>query len=221
MTQMTLDQIGESFGTDKCNSKHDYLRFYESVLAPWRHEPIVFVELGINHGLSIRTWETWFTEAEVIGVDIKQKWVDLPFDRARTVLGDCGDRAFLSKFAEDTKPFVILDDASHFWSHQIAAFEECFEHIQPGGFHIVEDLNCCFGGLRRPPFSNQRVDAFTYFSKLNTYVVGKGRDHPLRRVMPESARARELGRWVDWMCFYRSTLVIRKRETAFGPEGSE
>ncbi|MEM0949197.1 MAG: hypothetical protein AAGK37_17500 [Pseudomonadota bacterium] len=215
MDSSSLDAIGETFNTDKSHVKHDYLRFYQMHLADWQHEKIKFVELGINEGGSIRTWETWFSNADIVGVDFREKWVNLEFDRARTVLGDCGDRKFLREFSAKERPFVLLDDASHSWSHQIACFEECFDNVIPGGFFIMEDLNCSFGNLRREPFSDQWTDAFTYFSRLNTYVCGKGQDHPLRRAMPESKRARELSVWVDWMCFYRSTVVIKKREKEF------
>lgn len=213
MQRKSLDEIGRTFGTDKSSIKHDYLRFYEEAFARWRDDELKFVELGINAGASIRTWETWFTQAEVVGVDVKRKWVEQSFSRARTVLGDCGDRKFLREFSALERPFILLDDASHFWSHQIASFEECFDNILPGGFFVMEDLNCSFGGLRRDPFADQWKDAYTYFSALNTFVVGKGADHPLRRLMPETPRARELAAWIDSMHFYRSTLIIKKRES--------
>lgn len=214
----SLEEIGAKMGTDKSSARHDYLRFYEEFLARWRDEPIKFIEFGINTGASLRTWEAWFTKAEVIGVDIKPKWVAQEFERAKTIRGDCGDRAFLRKFAKKHRPFILLDDASHFWSHQIAAFEECFEYVEPGGFFIMEDLNTSFGVLRRDPFNDQRVDAFTYFSKLNTLVGGKGWMHPLRMVMPESEAQRELAPYIDYMAFYRDTLIIRKRQSKYlGP----
>lgn len=206
-----LDDIGLEFGTDKSSKLHDYLRFYEFFLSPLRDQPLTFVELGINTGNSLRTWERYFTKAKIIGVDIKQKWVDQKFEKAKTVLGDCGDREFLTEFAKKHHPHIILDDASHFWSHQVAAFESMFPHILPGGYFIMEDLNTSFGVLRKPPFSDQRVDAFTYFSKLNVLVGGKGWMHPLRQVMPETKVQREMAEMIDWMAFYRDTLIVRKK----------
>lgn len=207
----TLDSIGVKNDTDKSSKHHDYLRFYEQFVGRLRDEPITVVELGINKGGSLRTWEEYFTQATVIGVDIKEKWVNQGFARAKTILGDCGNSAFLSDLVQTYEPTVLLDDASHFWSHQVAAFEATFEHLQSGAYFIMEDVNTSFGGLRRKPYSDQRQDAFLYFSKLTTVVCGTGWQHPLRDVMPTTKRQTELAHLVDFIAFYPKTILIRRK----------
>ena len=42
-------------------------------------------------------------------------------------------------------PTVIIDDASHMWSHQIKSIWYLFSSLQNGGAFIVEDLETSFG----------------------------------------------------------------------------
>ena len=42
-------------------------------------------------------------------------------------------------------PTVIIDDASHMWSHQIKSICYLFSSLQNGGVFIVEDLETSFG----------------------------------------------------------------------------
>jgi hypothetical protein len=39
---------------------------------------------------------------------------------------------------------VIIDDASHFWSHQIIGFRTMFPQLPPNGVYIVEDIHTSF-----------------------------------------------------------------------------
>lgn len=206
----TLDQIGLDQGTDKSSSHHDYLRFYELFLSGLRDEEFTLIELGINKGGSLRTWEEYFPAARVVGIDVKPKWVDQDFDRAETLLGDCGNAPFLSDLTKRLHPSVIIDDASHFWSHQITAFEANFEHLHSGAYFIMEDLNTSFDGLRREPFNDRIQDAFMYFSQLNTLNCGQNWSHPYHQVMPPTKRQRELSRLIDFMAFFPATLIIKK-----------
>jgi len=51
-----LDIIGVLEGTDKSSSVSsawDYLRHYQALFAPWRDQPINFIEIGVGRGASL------------------------------------------------------------------------------------------------------------------------------------------------------------------------
>ena len=43
-----LNAIGLQHNTDKSSRKHDYLRFYEFFLAPFKDQEFVLLELGVG-----------------------------------------------------------------------------------------------------------------------------------------------------------------------------
>jgi hypothetical protein len=204
----TLDEIGLLSGTDKASIHHNYLNFYDVFLSQLRDRPFNFIELGINLGNSIRMWERYFSRATIYGVDIKPQWVDLKFDRAITRLGDCGSPEYLSKLGEELKPLVAIDDASHFWEHQIIAFEALFPHIQDGGVYIVEDIQGSFGPRRKAMGRGYKLDAFSYIMQMQALLVGGGKIGATIRQTTE--KQREIAKTIRSINIAYGTAVIVK-----------
>src|ERR1035437_6331525 len=80
-----LDRIALQFGTDKF--VHGYTPYYERHLGLLRFEPITLLEIGVWDGASLRTWEAWMPEAQIIGVDIALR-VDLHTRQITTIQSD-------------------------------------------------------------------------------------------------------------------------------------
>lgn len=135
-----LLEIGNRYGTDKFG-KLGYHPFYERHLSPWVDRKFTLMEIGVYKGASIRTWEEHFQKATIVGLDNDPGVLQQKFARAKIVIGEQGDAAFLRKVAEEVGGFdVIIDDGSHMPWDQKASFVELFKRVRPGGLYVIEDL---------------------------------------------------------------------------------
>ena len=181
-----LNQYGISSNTNKASQwfdpEADYklhqlgdglLRKYEHFLWPIRSKrQLRILELGAgpdnNIGASMRCWKNYFcADAELHVADIKESSLDLANEGFHVHVCDLGSPEALTSLAA-LEWDLILDDASHFWSHQKLAFQHLFGSIKSGGIYIVEDLCTSFGSYTASynP-SNESIDAATYFFALS------------------------------------------------------
>jgi|GEM_PF-5354974 len=136
----SLDLIGIHLGTDKSRLRQDYLRHYERMMAGFRDRPITLLEIGIDQGASLRTWEIHFPKASIIGVDIMPATQRFARKNVVVEIGSQFDAAFLASLAQKYAPDIIIDDGSHISEHQIFSFEHLFSCLKPGGLYVVEDI---------------------------------------------------------------------------------
>ena len=153
-SRMTLDLYGVYHGTDKAsfvvenneiNLGHDYLRHYEMLFSPFRFQEMLLVEFGCFRGDSLRMWQDYFPKADIVGVDIDESVKVNEGGRIHIVIGDAASRDTydaVQDYAGKRSPFIILDDASHAWSDQRRSLEMFWEMLAPGGFYVIEDLEC-------------------------------------------------------------------------------
>lgn len=128
-----LNEIGSSYNTDKSSDYHNYLNKYEFFIRRWKKEPITILELGVFKGGSIKTWETYFEKAKIYGVDIDEACKGYESDRSKIIIQDLANEDELAKLGE-LHPQIIVDDASHIWSHQIKALFQLFPKMRGGGY---------------------------------------------------------------------------------------
>jgi hypothetical protein len=143
----TLKEIATFFGTDKAvNHKnhgeaHEYCDFYDYHLSPVRFEKLKIFEIGIFDGASLRTWEDYFPNSIIYGVDIltEPQSVLINEGRIKSYKLDAGDRVQLQEFIENHGPFdVVIDDGSHFTNHQWLSWELLSDKCK---IFIWEDLH--------------------------------------------------------------------------------
>lgn len=153
-----LSSILDRFGSDK-SSRHGYDRYYDHLLGPLRNENVKLVEIGVQQGKSLRTWQLYFgAMAHIYGIGYKNfqksKFEDCSNAENTAVertndgqickiyKGDQGDVNFLDYFANATggNYDVLIDDGSHLPSHQLISFESLWPHIKPGGIYVIEDI---------------------------------------------------------------------------------
>ncbi|MCR5439587.1 MAG: class I SAM-dependent methyltransferase [Selenomonas sp.] len=134
-----LDKIGSTFNTDKNRFYHNYLPKYEFFLAPFRHKNFNLLELGIFKGGSAKMWEKYFPNAQIHCVDIDENCKSVADDRIIVHIRDLGIKENVEQL-RSIKPSVIVDDASHMWSHQLLALFTLYECLPSGGVYILEDL---------------------------------------------------------------------------------
>lgn len=137
-----LDEIGLKYGTDKASNGHDYLKIYERIMPSVR--PVNLLEIGWFDGASMRMWREYLhPESEIIGVDIEMK---KPIEGVHFFHGNATSYA-LHRYLKDFGPGpfdYIIDDGSHMSPEVIATLENLWDHVRPGGYYIVEDLQVSY-----------------------------------------------------------------------------
>lgn len=141
---LSLDEIGLKYGTDKSSSWHNYLKYYDKIFKEHREEKIKLFEIGIWGGASLLTWKEYFQNGEIIGLDIDDK-KELEQDRIFTFKGDQSNTSDLDKVNELYGDFdIILDDGSHKGLHQLISFNHLFPLLKKGGYYVIEDCLCAY-----------------------------------------------------------------------------
>jgi spermidine synthase len=150
-----LADLGRVYWTDKVDSEHtfggmSYLDIYEKYFGPLRHKQIHVLEIGVKDGASLRTWEAYFPNARIYGVDIDPGCKQVERGRIAIEIGSQDDKAFLQTcFGEKTAFDIIIDDGSHINAFTLASFEHLFhKRLKPGGIYIIEDLACSYEKLQ-------------------------------------------------------------------------
>jgi hypothetical protein len=119
---------------------NNYFAIYDRLLAPYRDQPITFVEVGVLSGGSLHMWRSFFgPEARIIGVDLNpdaRRWEQDGFE---IHIGNQQSPAFWASFFEKVgRVDVLLDDGGHTYAQQIITAQEAMTHMEKG-LVIVED----------------------------------------------------------------------------------
>lgn len=134
---VTLAQLGERFGTDK-GTDHSYLDVYEQLLDPLRSKHITMLEIGIAGGASLRMWRSWFSAADIYGLDVNIESVDAP--GCKLIQGNQTDRILLDSQWSDNTFDLIIDDGSHQLEQQLLSLSYLWPKLKTGGMYLIEDL---------------------------------------------------------------------------------
>lgn len=119
-------------GGDK-GTAHSYIEIYEAELS--KTTGITLLEIGVWEGHSVAMWQEYFTDSEVIGVDIDTSRIK--FDLKRVIPGDA--TRLLPGLADLIFDYVI-DDGSHEVKDQIASFKTYWPSVKLGGKYFIEDI---------------------------------------------------------------------------------
>lgn len=197
---MTLDEIGLTTNTDKASSFHDYLRTYEEYFSHCRNQPIRLLEMGVLGGDSLVTWSKYFghPDTRIIGIDIEiNRCRPIEDSRVRALAGSQTN----ANVAWDDPFDIIIDDAGHFASQQIAAF--CIywpQWLKPGGIYIIEDLH-----THASPAHCDGKNIMTFLNEICTDIHGGG-DRATGKVDPGDKWAS-----IESITFRKGMCIIQKR----------
>lgn len=170
-----LESIGERNVTDKSSCSHNYLEKYEFFLQKFRRKNFHLLELGVASGGSLATWKEYFPFANIIGVDIDERCRQYADDRVDVIVADLSDEAELDKLHRFA-PHVIVDDASHLWSHQIKALFNLWPCLPSGGIYIIEDMETSLNMDVFPGYDDFSIDAYEVCSRIAKVVASKEPD---------------------------------------------
>ena len=135
-----LSEIADFFETDKENEHAFITNHYERIFEPIKNKVKKFCEIGVGRGGSLKLWQKFFTQAEILGLDASQ--YDFEEERITTKVIDASNPIEVEKFCSENKDFdVVLDDCTHKMHDQQMCFAKFFKSLNPGGIYIIEDLH--------------------------------------------------------------------------------
>lgn len=137
---MTITELLRKYPSDKLSS-HSYAPLYDELFAPYRESATAILEIGIEHGQSLRAWREYFKKAQIFGIDNAESKMIYNEKSIFTYHCDTTSRdAFLELRAKLPMLDIIVDDASHVCVEQLFVATALWSKLKPGGLLIVEDI---------------------------------------------------------------------------------
>lgn len=210
---MTLTEINNSFDTDKQTDKgkHGYLDIYEKYFQSVQDSELIFLEIGIWSGNSLRLFEKYFSKAKIIGIDNSQDCINTcvcnTIFRTEVYKVNQSEPKELIEFSRNRLFDIIIDDGSHYSPHQILSFQVLFERLKSEGLYIVEDLHCSY----EQKFGFRGEKSVNYFLKLAHYLNFRGK---LKFASEYEENKLDLNSYdgrFKFIHFYPGLCIIKKR----------
>lgn len=219
-----LAALGERHRTTKFTAREcaGYAEHYWKRLGHLQESTFKLLEIGVQHGRSMRMWRDFFPKADLTGVEI-HGWRLENFSLPRTTIfiGDQADAPFMRRVVSEAGPFdVIIDDGGHVMSEQWASFEVLFpEGLTDGGIYVIEDLHTCYwpdwqGGLRREGSTIERLKGLLDDMNYRAHAGGRTTEEgppPLSTITPG---LNYFATHITGMHFHRSLCFIDKGNNA-------
>lgn len=131
--------IAPSFGHH--GPRLHFTTVYSDYFKSLRNEKLVFLEIGVGGGPSLKMWYEYFPNAEIHAIDILDQ-TKHDNDRTKTYVCDQSDRDQLNHIMRQVGlADIIIDDGSHVVSHQQISLGCLFPHLKKGGQYWIEDLH--------------------------------------------------------------------------------
>ncbi len=202
-----LDELGRKYGTAKSSLEMHYLEKYELFLGRFVNKKFLLLELGVFGGASARMWKEYFPLAEIVGVDINPDCQKHQEERLRIVTADMSSREALQQLVS-LQASVIIDDASHLWSHQILALFTLFPSLPSGGIYILEDLGTSLNPKVWPGYNDIELSGYDICSRIAEVVTGKTH---LRSDEMYKEEIEKIGMLTDMITFIKGSCILVKR----------
>lgn len=209
---MTLNELATKYKTDKAPDGHMYTDRYSLYLEQYRDIEFNLLEIGVFDGASVKMWKEYFPKANIVALDIDPRCKEYEEERIDIHIGDQTDKKFLNDVFNQYGHFeVILDDGGHSWKQQIVSFETLFPRLTPGGLYFVEDMHTSY----RPQsvWDDYHITGMNYFKNLADSINLNGKSFcGYKEINNQYLDYYE--RNVDYIHFYKSILVISKKENS-------
>jgi hypothetical protein len=145
-----LSVLAAKYGTDKGPVVHNYTPIYNSYFKNIRSECIKFLEIGFFRGASARMWESYFAQAELHFIDVRNhKFKEYGKDLSKRCQfhqvnqeNEAQLQAFVKKTGGDFD--IIIDDGGHTMKQQLVSFAALFPAVKSGGLYVLEDSHTSY-----------------------------------------------------------------------------
>jgi cephalosporin hydroxylase len=138
--ELSLDnRTNHTHGTDK--EVHKYCStFYDKEFEKYQDKPIKLLEIGLFRGGSLILWENYFSQAEIIGIDVinfGSKEIAEQLKRCKVFIND----AYSINFSKFLPKFdIMIDDGPHTEESQMKFLEIYIPRLNDGGVMVIEDI---------------------------------------------------------------------------------
>lgn len=150
--------------TENFSSKYEkYFDIYEKYFSKYREKNIIFVEIGIFNGGSLKVWKEYFgRNSKIIGIDLNPECKKFEEDGIEIHIGNQSDPKFWDNFFKKVGNVdVILDDGGHTNLDQIITTIKCSEKINDDGIIMVEDTHSSYVEV----YNSKKKFSFINFAK--------------------------------------------------------
>ena len=160
---------------------HLYALVYAPLFEAMRNEHFDLLEIGLDTASqhtgdpqdapSLRAWREFFPHADLHGYDLHD-FSFLQLAGARTFQGDQASPEDLRRFGETHGEPVfrlIIDDGSHVPAHQQISLAELFDHVEPGGFYVIEDIS--WQPFEQSPTTGEVLRAFLEHGRIESPFI--------------------------------------------------
>jgi organic radical activating enzyme len=124
------------------NTTHSYAEYYEKLFNPIKNTIKNILEIGVAGGGSLKTWKTYFKNANIYGFDISEEFL-FTEDRIKTYKINSTDPKTFETFEKENpniKFDIIIEDGDHSLDAQIKSYNILKKYINFPGIYIVEDV---------------------------------------------------------------------------------
>ena len=146
-----LCKSGAYYGTNKSplnNNGHrsGYTPYYDLLFRHLKNEKINFAEIGIENNASTKMWRKYFSNAKIYGFeyeDVKIKNAKKHYlkNTVYKKIDVTNQESIKKAFSMINKKFdIIIDDSTHFFSHQLNVIRNVYPFIKKNGILIIEDV---------------------------------------------------------------------------------
>ncbi len=130
------ERIGRELGTDK--SIHTYMPVYEHLLGRISGLPLRILEMGIDHGNSLKLWLKMFPHSEIHGLDLHD-CTEVSDPRLTIHKRFQQDPGIAMLWGDDFFD-IIVDDCGHLAEWQRVSREILWPCLKMGGHYFIEDI---------------------------------------------------------------------------------
>lgn len=205
-----LNQIGVQCGTDKANL---FLEKYEFFLKKYKEKAFSLLELGVLNGESLKLWNRYFPQAKIFGVDIDERCRQYASEHINIIISDLSDGDHIEQLKR-IEPSIIIDDASHLWSHQIKALIILWDALKNGGIYIMEDIHTSFRAIRDWGYNDSPVSGYDFCCALQEVVTSGEHLDINSKVYPIAAMVdviERIAEEIDMIVFIRNSCIMIKK----------
>lgn len=120
-----------------------YYEIYQNYFKPYLGQSLKLMEVGVFKGESLKILSEFFSESDILGVDLEMK--DIDFSKYANINYEQADQTNAEALVTLSDKYapngwdIIIDDASHLGAFSQLTFEALFPKLKSGGLYIVED----------------------------------------------------------------------------------
>jgi hypothetical protein len=204
----SFNEISIKHNTDKGSSSpsggHYYSEFYDRWFSPIKEKVTDICEIGVWNGCSLRAFEEYFPNANILGIDLEDKSY-LNNDRIQTIQLDQGNSSQLDATLQflnlQNRQFdFILDDGSHDVEHQQLTFGKFFPLVKSGGVYIIEDLGTSYFNLGQNLYGYQTTQ-----TKINNNTIQFLNQRPFNSLWINEENINYINKHVDYVITFSKT----------------